>query len=331
MTLLDFGVDFQVGTSLASVSSTVSGADPEVAFPGVGALILTGYAPTVTGTVVVAAAAAPVWSLYLNETDLTTIGCYPEDTGNWRNAPTRDYPILAIPGRQGVVFAADPVVGVREIRVKVMIHPSPLTVAARVAAEDRLKALSYRALVQIIDSNGSTSARAIDGVCRSCSITPRRHPTVALVSDAELSIVCPDPTWRDVLGQTVAFNATPTAVPLGTAPSGGIIRVSAPPWSADVVNPVLTYYNAAQVSVQSMTFGVTLTAGTDYLEVDLDRSIITKYVSGVGSDFVNLTDGDFFTIDPMDGDVLDGSYPLMGLTATAGTPSGQWLGVRRWL
>lgn len=277
------------------------------------------------------------WAVYLNETDVTTLGVYPESAPDWLSAPSRDYPMVAIPGRQGAVFAADPTTPARTLRLSLMIQPPALTLAARVTAEDNLKALAYRALVKVIVDDGTNAPRQIDAVCTSCSIVPRRHPTVSLVSDATLSLLCPDPTWYDVVGQMVGFSTTATAVPLGTAPSGGIVRITAPSWSADVDAPVLHYLNAGGVTVQSMTFGgVTggsdLQAGLDYLEIDLDRATITRYDSGVASSGITLlTAGDFFALDPQDGDPLNSSYPMLKVTASGGTPTAQWIGARRWL
>lgn len=277
------------------------------------------------------------YSVYVNETNLADLSVYVERVSSWRDAPTRDYGVVAIPGRQGVIFSADPTTGARTLRVSAMIHPAALTMSARRSAEDNLKALAMRALIKVIEDDDVNAPRTIDGVCTSCTINPRRHPVVSYVSDAELTILCPDPTWQDVVGQVIGFTSTATAVPLGTAPSGGIVRIAAPSWSADVDIPVLHYLNAAGVTIQSMTFGgITggsdLQAGLDYLEIDLDRATVTRYDSGVASNGISLlTAGDFFSLDPMDGDTLNASYPMLKVTATGGTPSGQWLGARRWL
>lgn len=272
------------------------------------------------------------WSVYLNETSLADLGVYPERVTVWGDAPTREYPTVAIPGRMGVVFAADPVVPPRTLRIACLVQPAALTLAARRAAEDGLKLLASRGLIKIIYDDGVTAPRTIDGVCLACTVTPRRHPVVSLVSDAELTVLCPDPTWADVTGQVIGFSTTATAIPLGTSVSGGLVRIAAPAWSANVQNLVLGYYTAGGVLVGSMTFTITLTAGTDFLEIDLDRATVTKSLSGtVTNAITTLTAGDFFALDPTDGDPLAGSYPLLKVTASTGTPSGQWLGVRRWL
>lgn len=270
------------------------------------------------------------WSVLLNETALADLSAYVVGIPAWLDSVGRDYPTLAIPGRQGAVFAADPTVAPRQLRVEFTVQAA--TVAARLTAERAIKALAYRALVRLTTDDDVNTPIAIDAVCTNCTFTPKGHPLVAIVSDGVLSLLCPDPTWYDVLGQTIGFNATPVMVPLGTAPSGGIVRIAAPSWSANVQDPILYYLNVAKATVQSMTFTVTLVAGEDYLEIDLDRSTVTLSDNGVTSSGATLlTAGQFFTLDPMDGDPLNSGYPYLMLSATAGTPSGMWTGPKRYL
>lgn len=271
------------------------------------------------------------WSISLNETALADLGIYVTRIDG-ASAPTREYPSVPIPGRMGVVFSGDPVHPARTLTIAATVSTTANTIAARRLSEDEIKALAYRALVKVTYDDDVNAPRAIDGVCTGCAITTRNHPTAATVSDVTLTVVCPDPTWYDVAGQLIGFNATASAIPLGTAPSGGIVRIAAPSWSANVVDPVLSYLNAAGVTLQTLTMTGTLTAGTEYLEIDLDRCTITEYSSGTGANAISwLTSGDFFGLDPMDGNVLNASYPQLKVTATSGTPSATWAGVRRWL
>lgn len=269
------------------------------------------------------------WSVAINETVLADLGVYVQNIPGWLDGTGRNYPTLAIQGRQGAVFAADPTVAPRQLRIECTVNTA--SIAARWTAERKLKGLVSRGLVSITVDDDVNAPLVIEGVNVEAPITPRGHPLDAMVSDATLMFLCPDPTWRDVLGSTVGFNATPVMVPLGNAPSGGIIRIAAPAWSANVTNPVLSYLNVAKATVQSMTFTTTLVAGEDYLEIDLDRSTVTLSDNGVQSSGATLlTAGDFFVLDPMDGDVVNSGYPYLSVTATSGTPAGQWTGVRRY-
>lgn len=273
------------------------------------------------------------WAVYLNETSLASIGVYVMRLNSYTAAPTREYASLAIPGRQGVVLTADPTVAARTLEIQCAISTSASTIAARAAAEDRVKALAYNALVRVVVDDDINAPRQIDAVCTACQVTTRQHPVDAIVADVTLTMLCPDPTWYDVTGQLIGFGTTARAIPLGTAPSGGIVRIAAPSWSADVVDPVLTYLNAAGVTLKTMSFTGTLTAGTDYLEVDLDRQTVVEYASGTAANAISWlsTSSQFFALDPMDGDVFSTSYPQLKVTATSGTPSATWAGARRWL
>lgn len=273
------------------------------------------------------------WAVYLNETALDTIGVWVEDIAARYAGVARTFPTMSLPGRQGVVLTADPETQPRTLSITGSIDPTARTVAARSAAEDQLKALATRGLIRVVADDDVTAPRQIDGVCLGCTITPVVHPMVTQVSRFTLTVQCPDPTWYDVTGQLIGFSATASAIPLGTAPSGGIVRIAAPSWSANVVDPVLTYLNAAGVTVATMTFTGTLTAGTDYLEIDLDRQTVVKVSSGTITNAISWlsTTSVFPVLDPMDGDVLNASYPQLKATATSGTPSATWAGVRRWL
>lgn len=272
------------------------------------------------------------WHVYLNETPLDAIGVWVEDVAERYAGPSRRYPTIALPGRQGVVLAADPEMTPRTVTISGTIDPAARTLPARNTAEDQLKLLAYRGLVKIGADDGETAPRVIDGVCTNCRVTPVVHPMVTQLSRFTVTFLCPDPTWSDVAGSLVSFGSTPSAVPLGSAPSGGVVRIAAPSWSANVVDPTLTYRNAAGVALQSMALTGTLVAGTDYLEIDLDRQTMVQVASGVVANAIAwLTSGAFFALDPMDGDILSASYPQIEVSAASGTPSGVWLGFRRWL
>lgn len=277
------------------------------------------------------------WTVTVNGADLYgQHGLAVESGGDVHDAPRRSYPLTVIPGRMGAVLATDPTVEARIMRLTGSVAPSAQTLLAHRASRDALKHRLYSGLTKIVFDDDVTAPREIDGVCTGCTVTPSAHVLTSLGARFELTVVCPDATWKDVVGQLIGFNPTAKAVPLGTAPSGGIIRIAAPAWSANVVDPVLKYYSASGVLIWSMTFSLTLTAGTMYLELDLDRSTAVKVDTSTAPATIteaiqNLSAGDFGVLDPTDGDPLASSYPRLAVTATSGTPSGTWLGHRRWL
>lgn len=271
------------------------------------------------------------WAVYVNETALDTLGCYVEQLDSAFAAPSRAYATVQVPGRHGVVLSGDPESASRTLVIGGSIVPSGWTVAALRTAADQLKALASRALIKVILDDDVTSPRQIDAVCESCDITPLVHPLVTLGARFRLIARCPDPTWADVMGQIIAFGTAASAVPLGTAPSGGIVRITAF-GATDVVDPTLSYLSAGGVLLQSMAFSGTLTAGTEYLEIDLDRATVRKVSSGTATNAISwLTSGEFFGLDPHDGDPLNGSHPQLQVTASSGTPTATATYTKRWL
>jgi len=277
------------------------------------------------------------WAVYLNETPLSSLGVYVMGLGNALSAPSRDFPTLAIPGRQGGLLSADPTTPARTLQLSVTVAPATRTVAARQAAEDALRSLAMRGLVAITVDDDVNEPRVIEGVCTGVELAPngRAHPVDATVTSGTVTFVCPDPTWRDRTAQVVGLAAeVRTPIPVGTAPTGGIVRLGAPVWSANLTGVSVFCSSITGEEVGGLTMEGTLTAGTDYLEIDLDRMTIEKVSSGIRSNAISwLVSGDFFALDVNDGDVLVGAYP--SLTASTGVYGGTciatWTGFRRWL
>lgn len=274
------------------------------------------------------------WSVWLNEVDLSTLGLYVESLDKGRAAPARSYQIVRIPGRMGGVVPGDPITSERQISISGTIDPPLRTVAQRQSFEDQLKAVAYRGLIRLTVDDDVNAPRCIDALGESLDVTPIAHPMVTQLSRVSFSVKCPDPTWYDVTAQVISLpNSVAVPIPLGDAPIGGLIRIGVPAWSAsNVTNPQVNYYTTGGVSIGTLAFTMTLTAGTDYLEIDLDRQTAVKVSSGVRTNAIaNLTSGDFFVLDPTDCDPLNGNYPSLIVGGASGTCSGTWTGVRRWL
>ncbi len=124
---------------------------------------------------------------------------------------------------------------------------------------------------------------------------------------------------RERSPRALAFSATPTPIPLGTAPSGGRVYLM-----GAATNPVLSCVSATGLTVWSLTFTVTLDSN-DYLELDLDALTVVHSNNGVRSNGMPLqTAGTWGVLDPEDSDG-DSAWPT--LQVSAGT--GLWLGERR--
>lgn len=274
------------------------------------------------------------FSVWLNETDLSTLGLYVEDIPGWLASPSRRFEVSPITGRTGGALSRDPDYQPRPLSIVGSIDPAIRTVAQRRTFEDALKALAFRGLLQVTVDDDTNPPLRIDAVVEAVDLTPVAHWSITTLSRATLRCVAPDPLWSALQGSLAQFGTTPTAIPLGTAVSGGIIRLAAPSWSAAAVaDPTITYYNAARAAVETLGFtGLTLSAGTDYLEIDLDRQTVVEWQSGVATDRISLlTSGDFFALDPEDGDYERAAWPALGVTATAGSVTGLLAYTKRYL
>lgn len=136
------------------------------------------------------------------------------------------------------------------------------------------------------------------------------------------------PYWESTTGTTVAFNATATAMPAGTAPSPWLIKVNGP-----ATNPLLTYANSAGTTL--WTAGLTVTiAGGDFVRIVTDPLTMGIFhsVSGVVTQNDQLlTSGRFpLPLDGEDGVPYLSQWPTLKVTVSAGTPSGEAQYTKRW-
>ncbi len=264
--------------------------------------------------------------VFIDETDLSTLGLYVEQIPEWLNSPSRSFDALSIPGRLGSVLVRDPDYQSATLTLQGSVDPPLRTVVQRRDFEDKLKSVAFRGLVQVAIDDGEIMRRTY-AVCERVTIAPVAHWSVTQVSRATVTMKRPDPVWLAMTGAVLNFQE-PTAIPLGNAPSSGILRVTAPgmPFVDSVDDLVITYYHANGATLASLSFtGLTLDALFDYLEIDLATGRVVKYESGVASDVSGIMDGDLFALDPTDGDPSVGFFPLIGITAASGTPRGTLL------
>jgi len=131
------------------------------------------------------------------------------------------------------------------------------------------------------------------------------------------TIVCHDPLRYDQDVTGVGFSSSAAALPLGTAPSAGLVTIY-----GAATNPTLTYRDQVgdallPVSGDSVTMGFTATLGADdALEVDLAAKKVTRIDAGVRSDALStLTSGWFFALDPADGNAAASSWPTLEVSS----------------
>jgi len=132
------------------------------------------------------------------------------------------------------------------------------------------------------------------------------HPALTqLAEEVAISLVCYDPRQYEISATSVGPFTADTAHALGTAPVGASFAVSGTTFT-------LTYKDSGGLTVQ--TFTITSATGTSPLTVDMENQTVLDNF-GVKQDQF-LTGGDFFLLDPNDGDYEASSWPTVACASS---------------
>ena len=250
------------------------------------------------------------WSflLKLNGVDVATYGLLVgELRGNWA-APSQSYDEVGVPDHEGpVAITLEPTLAAKTF---VVVG----TIEAPAAADfetytDTLKYQLRSGTLTIIAGNQESRQRS--GVLVDFDAVPfegelMTHATVTL------TIRCRDPIAYDTTDTTVSgASAADLACAVGLYKSRPTITVTGP------TSPlVLTYKNAAGTTLHTMT--LTFPGSPTSVVVDMTKDGRTITVDGTRHDDY-LTAGDFFALDPYDGDPLAGSPTYPTVRASSGS------------
>lgn len=242
-------------------------------------------------------------AIYLNGVLLRDLGLIVADRPQFRDTAPRKLEVVGIHGRAGGLVS-EAQTGPREGQLVGTLYHR--TRASLESAVNRLADLF--AGTNVLRDISPTGQDLLMDVVLTGRIGLQLPSPGATSYRVTVPLLAPDPFWRAVqptLRALVAANTRYT-VPLGTAPSSPIFRVTG-------TNPVLTYRDAGGAIVRQTTFTVTLNTSTDYLDVDMRRGKITKYLSGTASNGRSaLTSGDWpWALDPEDGDVTAENWPTV--------------------
>lgn len=246
-----------------------------------------------------------------------TFGLIVTNFGGDLGAPSRSLSLLSLPSLPG---ALDPGITPNEApRVFTVDFLVRATTDALVHATlDSIKSVCGVGLVEIKTTYSDT--RALYGVLQPFDASGFR-PWVAGWVQASMSFVVPLPFWIETSHNTVGFGATPTDIPLGSAPSTGRDG-----WSAIIevvgsaVTPTLTWKNSASDTLGTMVLTNTVAAGNSQI-FDLGRKKVWRVTAGTWSNGMgDLTAGYTWPdLDPANGSFSDSLWPK--LSVSAGTAS----------
>lgn len=271
----------------------------------------------------------PQPSLYLSGRSLEALGFRVETIkGPW-DLPAVTDPVIAIPGRMGRMRtgqAAD--VAMRDIVIAGLVEEST-TLRTNADLESKLETLKALFAIGLLEVGRVNQMNRLY-VTRTVGFeaTVRGAALAGVTAELTVHLQAIDPLAYDAALSIIGFGATRVPIPVGSAPSGGLLRIMGP-----ATNPVITVRRLTGDVVH--TLGLTRTlAATDYEEIDLDLMRLTRFVSGVTTSDANAaTSGDIedFSFSPEDGDALAGQYPTLECSGLTGDGNCEICYRRAWL
>lgn len=142
--------------------------------------------------------------------------------------------------------------------------------------------------------------------CVAIRASPLQPEMTQRAYDCSLQFLLIDPRTYAVSDSVVAFT-TATDMPLGTAPTEPIIRLSGG------TNPILIYRDSTGTEVARMEF----TWSGTYIDIDMDRKTVID--NAAANQVSTLTTGEFFSLDPYDGDYPTSDWPTLEVNSGSGS------------
>lgn len=255
-------------------------------------------------------------ALYVNDTDLNSLGFKVRRVDGLGNRPVSRQPKASVGGRHGslVLTSKGAPIDQRIVTVTASIRPRAGTtsLATLERAMENLYALAGQGLCELRDWRDTTKMAI--GLLETSDEVPfdpqylEQDPASAIT----LRFICDEPTRFTKAGLPIGLDTVRTAIDLGNAPGAPVIEIM-----GACTNPQIIVRDGAGTMRYTMGFTVTL-AAEDFLRVDCDALVITLSDDAVLSDGYGLwttkTTGPLI-LDPAD-------QPTVELSASSGTPTG---------
>lgn len=253
---------------------------------------------------------------YINGTDVADYGLDVVSLGSAWSGPQRRRAAASPYGLLGAYAATEATVEPRVLELGMALDT---TRAARVGLLDDVHRL-FTGLLEI--ELGDAPGRIMYGLLETSETSGRYGGPESWLTDLgdlglRWRIVCHNAARYTRETSIVGFGSTDVEIPLGTAPSTGVITIY-----GSATDPDITYTDSAgepllPVSGDTVTMGFTRTLASDEaLEIDLGAQTVTLIDSGVRTEALStLTSGWFFRLDPADGRGEDAVYPKLNVSA----------------
>lgn len=255
--------------------------------------------------------------LYINDKPLEDLGLGPR-SANWWDSVVFERPTIQLAGQFGQVAGSVGVGTARELSVECLLQAT--SVADRRTKLDEINrelTLGPCELRIQDDTDRVLVARLVSYGVEQFSDNPYGGQAYVNVT---LEFVADDPTWYDRTALGVGLSTAAAELPAGTLPSSPVLYLQGGS------SPTLTYAAHSGSTVSTLELSYTWASG-DVYRVDLGLQTIDKIASGTRTNAIGVySTGDFFALDPRDGDAAASDWP----TITLSTGSGVAYYRRRW-
>lgn len=246
--------------------------------------------------------------LLIDGWDIASAGVVLDNDGSgWRDAPELSYQTATWPGRrEALLLGTEPVASARRLVITGLQKAATMEELRELRDQVKRHLGAGRALEIAFGDAGPAMDRVYFGYLERVAFEPIKPAYRQPAQKVRITLLCPDPREHD-RAETIVDCTAPAELPVATAPSYPIIRVTGP-----VVDPVITLLDADGEERQRMAFLVTLEAG-EVLVVDCQDLRITAE-DGTARPETLLEAADFITLDPRDSAGPGGPHATVAIT-----------------
>lgn len=246
--------------------------------------------------------------MYADGVDLSTLGFQVTNLFAWRDGPVREYESVQVPGRIESAVSDCAVVEPRTLQVRGLVYGD--TAAERVTnARKIVAAVSGDRTLRFGDAAQTIATRFRGHQMAPIAAADEFRANVGTV--LTLDFLCPENAYRDASSSVINLSASPTAIPLGDLPSGGVVRIDGP-----ATNPKIVYRTSMGAEVASIELTASLGSG-GWIEVDLDKCRITTSLAT--NPMMLMTGGKWFRLSHTHGNYATSSWPTLEITSGTGS------------
>lgn len=251
-------------------------------------------------------------TIFINGRDLSDVGLELTAIRGWFDLPSLSRSAEQLTNTTGHALGTGVRVNSRTVELGFYLKPQLL--ADRATAMDAV-ADTFTGLCELrfVDKPGRVIRAYAEAVT-----TVAENETVGMIEPAlslRVTMVAYDALVYDIEPTVAALTTANTEIPLGSAPSGGILTLM-----GSFSSVVITYKNHAREVVGTLTLTGTVNSD-EYVEVDLNNRTITK-ISNTGvrdeTAYSMKSSGSWFQLDPGHGNRTVGAWPTLSLSAGTG-------------